>query len=454
MLSILFLSIIAPTVFDTGLYHAQSIQWIENYPVVPGLGNIHERLAFNSSFFVVSAFYSWSFLNISPLYTVNSYLFFLLITRSIINIINEFHNRNLDKLFIYSAIIILSISYFNDKISSPMPDICASIMILYIFYIVIDDRCMKFNNINFLHFTIFILSFLLITVKLSTICILIIVPYILLKTKVMYVNPNQCITVVILATIIILPWIIRNVILSGYLVFPFTQIDIFSFDWKIPFENALNHKNYILSWSRIPYKNWNEVLPLPLKTWVPVWYKSQFFISKVILNILIINPIIVMYLFLVKRQYLNNKLLIFWLISLCGVIFWFLSAPDFRFGYAFIFICSIIPIALIIKIWLKSIFIRYFIVVFLGLYSLLFIYIYKDTFLKIGEKPIIYFFKPEPIKHVETVEKRCANFLIKIPAKEKKCYNSEIPCVPNFRPDLEMRGKSYRNGFKRSNNIK
>ena len=29
--------------YDTGLYHAQSIRWIEEYGVVPGLGNLHSR---------------------------------------------------------------------------------------------------------------------------------------------------------------------------------------------------------------------------------------------------------------------------------------------------------------------------------------------------------------------------------------------------------------------------
>ena len=31
--------------YDTGLYHAQSIRWIEEYGVVKGLGNLHCRLA-------------------------------------------------------------------------------------------------------------------------------------------------------------------------------------------------------------------------------------------------------------------------------------------------------------------------------------------------------------------------------------------------------------------------
>ncbi len=38
--------------YDTDLYHAQSIRWIEEYGIAPGLGNLHHRLAYNSAFFL------------------------------------------------------------------------------------------------------------------------------------------------------------------------------------------------------------------------------------------------------------------------------------------------------------------------------------------------------------------------------------------------------------------
>jgi uncharacterized membrane protein len=47
------------TLYDSGLYHIQSIKWIRSYPVVPGLGNIHARFALNSMFFVVSGFFTF-----------------------------------------------------------------------------------------------------------------------------------------------------------------------------------------------------------------------------------------------------------------------------------------------------------------------------------------------------------------------------------------------------------
>jgi len=44
--------------FDTGLYHAQSIRWIEEYGVVPGLANLQARFGYNSAAFSLTALYS------------------------------------------------------------------------------------------------------------------------------------------------------------------------------------------------------------------------------------------------------------------------------------------------------------------------------------------------------------------------------------------------------------
>jgi hypothetical protein len=42
---------------DTGMYHAQAVKWINEYGTVAGLGNLHYRLAFYSSWFYFSAFF-------------------------------------------------------------------------------------------------------------------------------------------------------------------------------------------------------------------------------------------------------------------------------------------------------------------------------------------------------------------------------------------------------------
>ena len=42
-------------IYDAGLYHLQAILWNGSYPTVPGLGNLHGRLAFYTSYFLLQA---------------------------------------------------------------------------------------------------------------------------------------------------------------------------------------------------------------------------------------------------------------------------------------------------------------------------------------------------------------------------------------------------------------
>ena len=41
--------------YDSGMYHAPTVEWFKSYPVVPGLGNLHGRLAFNPSSLLFAA---------------------------------------------------------------------------------------------------------------------------------------------------------------------------------------------------------------------------------------------------------------------------------------------------------------------------------------------------------------------------------------------------------------
>jgi hypothetical protein len=60
---------------DTGLYHLQTIKWIEAYGAVPGLGNLHEAYAWNSMWYPLHVLFGFSFLNIPTVLVVNGAIF-------------------------------------------------------------------------------------------------------------------------------------------------------------------------------------------------------------------------------------------------------------------------------------------------------------------------------------------------------------------------------------------
>jgi hypothetical protein len=54
------LSMRSPENYDSGFYHFNSIRWLNESPIVLGLGNLFNRLAFNQSFFTIATKFSWT----------------------------------------------------------------------------------------------------------------------------------------------------------------------------------------------------------------------------------------------------------------------------------------------------------------------------------------------------------------------------------------------------------
>ncbi|MEP6896390.1 MAG: hypothetical protein ABI986_12350, partial [Chloroflexota bacterium] len=183
--------------YDSGLYHFNTIRWINSYPIIPGLGNLHGRLAFNQSFFLYAAS-----LNFFPYFSfghviANSFLFLLAFTDlawHLYGLTQELHRAALYDIFffipyLFGLAIVLYISV-STNMSSPTPDIASALIqtILYIWFIqIIDDiRNQKFSHDKVS--TLLILGTALITVKLSNlvfvasliaICLFYLVPHLL-----------------------------------------------------------------------------------------------------------------------------------------------------------------------------------------------------------------------------------------------------------------------------------
>ncbi|MCJ7621876.1 MAG: hypothetical protein MUO76_00100, partial [Anaerolineaceae bacterium] len=76
-LTVLIISVRVPSNPDTALYHAQAIHWVESYKAVPGLGNLHSRLAYSSNWMVLNALFSFAFLGKGSFHLLNSTLFLI-----------------------------------------------------------------------------------------------------------------------------------------------------------------------------------------------------------------------------------------------------------------------------------------------------------------------------------------------------------------------------------------
>ncbi len=159
--------------YDTALYHAQSIRWLEEYGVVRGLGNLHCRLAYNSSSFALSALYSMAFLGGQSFHCAAGWLAFVL-AKVCAEITGHLRAGRLWPSDFARVMGIYYLVNIFDEMISPASDY---FMVLLAFYIVIRWlELLEEKEVEMLPFgLICVLGVFLMTVKLSAALILLLV---------------------------------------------------------------------------------------------------------------------------------------------------------------------------------------------------------------------------------------------------------------------------------------
>ena len=448
-LIIIFLfSVVSPKLYDTYLYHINAIQWNEKYKVVPGLANLHDRFGFNSSVFVLSSSFSFIYIYEQYLFIINSlsyFIFFAWILKSVV----EF--KNLYSLFLLLFLYYFTNHYYSD-ISSPGTDLLPNIFICYLLInALLFEEYLKEKWLLFL-----VLPLFCVTLKLSTL------PIIILSLLVVFVKNKNTLffnskRFLFFAFLFTLPWIIRNVITTGYVLFPVTIIDIFNFDWKVPVENVNILQDWIYSWARIPFKDSKEVLNMGFIEWFSVWWDKLLIINKRLFILAIISPFIYLFYSFFKKDV--RKKLIPISIAFIIMILWLLTAPDIRFSFSAILFLALSPMILMPMKVLKF-FEMKFLMYILSFYTLFLIYQKAITLFKEDyeiKNLSEYYYLPMDVSIIK--EKRNIKYNSKVFNSEKNIINifepnpthsqcfDKFPCSWYIDSNVRLRGEDLGDGF-------
>jgi hypothetical protein len=321
---------------DTLGYHAQTIQWIEKYKAVPGLAHLHVRFGYQWLWFVDSALFGFSFTGKEGITLLNStvlfWFFIFFINRINYNFLKE------GKRFyglLWMGLLVISIwSYTQVRLTatSASPDFIATLFTLVTIYLLLE-KDLKVPDASTWLLASF-LALVAVTIKLSVAPILLVaaVPTFLglAKRKI-----KLFVTIFFLAILTSSPFIARNIITSGYIVFPLTSIDIINVDWKNDPVLTLNERNYVTAYARKPGVTEDEVSAINkmnLSKWLPNWWLNRSTADKVIMILLVLSFFGA--LLSIKKIFSSGFIFQLILITLLtGIIFWFVNAPDPRFGF-------------------------------------------------------------------------------------------------------------------------
>ncbi|MBL0109224.1 MAG: hypothetical protein IPP52_18595 [Ignavibacteria bacterium] len=127
----------------------------------------------------------------------------------------------------------------------------------------------------------------------SAIPVLLLLPAILFENR-KKINIKSLSPILLISLLILIPWLLRNIVLTGWLLYPFPGINIFSFDWKVPISDVQSLKDQITGWGRNPGPNFLESAKAGLSQWFPIWWTAQSEFKKIIFLILSLSPFIVL----------------------------------------------------------------------------------------------------------------------------------------------------------------
>ena len=434
---------------DTLGYHAQTIQWIEKYKAIPGLVHLHVRLGYQGLWFVDAALFGFSFTGNQGITFLNSTVLFWFFI-FIVGRINQNFFKNGKKLYglLWISLFFISMwSYTQIRLTatSASPDFITTLFIWAIIYLLLEKNQKHLAATDWL--LVAFLSLVAVTIKLSVAPILLIatIPAFLglVKGKI-----KLFLSILIISAITLSPFIVRNIITSGYVIFPSTLIDASKVDWKYSPQLTVNEKDYITAYAKRPgvttTDEINAVNKMSVAEWLPTWWQNRSTADKVIMILLVLTFIGT--LLVIKKVARSGFIPTVVLLTLfLGIVFCLINAPDPRFGVGSILGFIAVSIYLIVKE--KDIFIGKSILI-----AILFISS-ASVFAYTGYRFINFFNKkqllsPLGIEKPEYKTVDCDGIKINTPLENKEFGIIPVPCTDLDCEKFSPRGREIKDGFK------
>lgn len=327
---------------DTNIYHAQNIRLYEEYGIIKGMANLQLHYGYNSLYLAFVSVMSLSWLLPWSLHTTTGFIEVILCLYAL-HRLKTFSKRN-SHLEDAGCISILLYALVNVTGSmSPATDYPT--MFLSIYMITVWLRALEEKAHYSVYALLSVFAVFLGTMKLSAIAIVIVVIYpafFLLKEK----RWKEIGIYIGMGIFVFAPYLMRNVILSGWLIYPFEAIDLFHVGWKVPLEYLMVDANQIKVWGRCLYDV--NLIDVPMKEWIPVWWENQERYAQMLLGANILGMVLAVFNLgykWIKKIEIKIELIILYIGMLTSALMWYFMAPFIRYGLGFLLTIPLVSMA-------------------------------------------------------------------------------------------------------------
>jgi hypothetical protein len=437
--------------YDSGLYHIPAIRWFVDSAVPFGLANLHGRLGFDSTWFSVSALIAQSVAPYTSNYTaLASELLFVFFGFAVIGAVKtlfQSHTVTLSTIFLVLCGFAGFARFVTQNLSSPSTDHPVFLLSLLVTYAALRTLEQSSSaEIKYDVWVILTLGLFTVTIKISML------PLVLLGIALIVVfrlGGRQLLErdFIVASTSVILlifgSWFARNLVLSGCLVYPLSPTCIWSLPWAVTRQQAESEAMWIASWARNP-RNPPEIV-LRDWSWLKPWAESVTNNIDFLLAFAFAGVGLALFALFRKRRPPNDVVGILTLViaSLLGMIYWFFTAPDIRFGASWFWMIGLILLA----VGLESMqALSYSIFIHRGAAIVLLVasgwlvaqvgisYVQRAQW---GISGLLYAVPPMPVARDIQVKKTKQGIPINV-VEESRCYWTSPLCTPYFNERLDF----------------
>lgn len=436
--------------YDTALYHLQQVQWLRLHGTPLGLANLHIRLGVQSSYLTLAALMEQGILADRSSWFMPLVVPILGLWWCITTIIRSFRTSDCHLIIAYCVVVS---AFILPQVLLPSPSLYhdGSAGIIQIILVgevlrLFGSKKMPLSQIQWSKSIILILAVFSVTIKLSsaasaTLSVLFLALY---RVRIL-----PSIISFALVSIAMMSFLVRNILLTGWLLFP-APIGQLPVMWAVPrgesgmrihdeaIQTVVGHYEIVRAWARLPGPDYHQAITAGLTAWWPSWI-ARFSQSGEAKLLLYSYAALLLGLCLIRSR---RDVLEFCFVLLLGsipIVYWFSSAPDVRFGGASFWILWALSFAYTLKhisVSDKSL---------CALGCVWMVWNSWPAFARTGRPVIILTAKAESAPTATKISS--SGTAIQIPGTpgDDRCGNAPVPCTPYFRADLivEKDGPRY-----------
>lgn len=342
------LSFFNDSISDSINYHIQIVSWIQASPVIFGLGNVHGRLGFNG---IIYNFYALT--DVSQIFPHlrsfigNEIVFFGVFFSAFLVILKREWTKIVYVFLFCSLLPFMFILHWAEFQALYCEGIGAvlGILLFSLALLVLDSSYKPKATLLLLMWCIALFATIVKIANAGLVVAVIICFIVIFKS---HIFSKQYLKYYILlglgSFVFVLPWVLKGYMTSGMIAYPASIGYIESLPFAVSEAQRANEVCWIMSWARAPGENCTEVLAS--YSWAKDWFmmKTRYFgwyFKYFVYALFACLALFVALKLMPKRLkdsiicYDKNICIVFVCI-LCGLLFWFFSGPDPRFGMVYI----------------------------------------------------------------------------------------------------------------------